>query len=93
MPIARAAFPHANRSIAPHRGASKQPEANHLAALRLHGQSRIVGMTQSGAGDPGDLPEEKLLRRDWMLLPLLGLMMLGLRAVSSELIAPRFFGE
>jgi hypothetical protein len=50
-------------------------------------------MTQSSAGDPGNLPEAKLPRRDWILLPLLGLMTLVLMAVSSELIARRYFGE
>jgi hypothetical protein len=50
-------------------------------------------MTQSSAGDPGNLPEAKLPRRDWILLPLLGLMTLMLIAVSSETIARRYFGE
>lgn len=50
-------------------------------------------MTQSSAGDPGNVPEAKLPPRDWILLPLLGLMTLVLMAVSSESIARRFFGE
>ena len=50
-------------------------------------------MTKSSAGDPGNLPEAKLPRRDWILLPLLSLLTLLLMAVSSELIARRFFGE
>ncbi len=50
-------------------------------------------MTQSSAGDPASLPEAKLGRRDWLLLPLLGPLTLVLMAVSSEFVARRYFGE
>ena len=48
---------------------------------------------QSKASDPGDLKEAKLPRRDWILLPLLSLLTIGIIAVSTELIARRMFTE
>ena len=87
LPTARAAFPHASGKIAPRKCAGKPPNANYFAASPLHGQSGIARKTQSSAGERGNLPEAKLRRRDWLQLPLLGLLTLVLMAVLSEFVA------
>lgn len=48
-------------------------------------------MSQSSANDTGNVKEAKLPRRDWVLLPLLGLLTISLMAVSVNLIAHRTF--
>jgi hypothetical protein len=50
-------------------------------------------MTQSSAGDPENVPEAKLPRRDWITLPLLSLLTLVLMAGTTEAIARRTFSE
>ena len=50
-------------------------------------------MTQSSASDPANLKEAKLPRRDWILLPMLSLLTIGLLAVSTESIARRVFSR
>ena len=50
-------------------------------------------MTQSSAGDPGNLKEAKLPRRDWILLPMLGLLTMVVMVGSTELVARRVFSE
>jgi hypothetical protein len=50
-------------------------------------------MTQSAACDNGTTTEAKLPRRDWLLLPLLGVLTISLIAGSTELIARRMLSE
>lgn len=46
-------------------------------------------MTHFNADDSENVNEAKLPKRDWILLPLIGLLTICLLAVSSEAIAPR----
>jgi hypothetical protein len=48
-------------------------------------------MSELKAG-PGSMDEPKLPRRDWILLPLLSVLTIGLLVVSTELMARRLFG-
>jgi hypothetical protein len=50
-------------------------------------------MAHSNAGNPANLKEEKLPRRDWILLPLICLLTLFFAAVSAESIANRVFNS
>jgi hypothetical protein len=50
-------------------------------------------MTQSSTDVPESAKETSLPRRDWILLPLLGLLTLVLMAGSTELIARRMFTD
>ncbi len=46
-------------------------------------------MTQSSANNSETVKEAKLLRRDWILLPMLSLLTICFIAGSTELIARR----
>jgi hypothetical protein len=48
-------------------------------------------MTQSNPGDPGNVEEAKLPRRDWILLPALSLLTMVFLAVSAVLLASWLF--
>jgi hypothetical protein len=48
-------------------------------------------MSPSSSGDSGDEKEAKLPRRDWILLPLLGLFTISFLAISTELTARWLF--
>ncbi|HXM65050.1 MAG TPA: SGNH/GDSL hydrolase family protein [Terriglobales bacterium] len=50
-------------------------------------------MTPFNAGNPEDCQEKKLPPRDWILLPLISLLTIGLLAGSTELIARRMFSR
>jgi hypothetical protein len=50
-------------------------------------------MTASGAANPEVMKEAKLSRADWVLLPLVSLLTVGLLATSTELIARQMFSE
>jgi hypothetical protein len=50
-------------------------------------------MTQFGLQDSGHEREARLPRRDWILLPLLALLTIGLLAASTELAARLIFSE
>ena len=49
-------------------------------------------MTKSATGDPAISKEAKLSRRDWIILPALGLLTIAIMVISSETLARRFFG-
>lgn len=48
-------------------------------------------MSQPGANEPGGANEAKLPRRDWILLPAIGLLTICVLAVSTELLVRRLF--
>jgi hypothetical protein len=48
-------------------------------------------MTQSGPTEPGAAKEPKSRRRDWVLLPAVGLLTICLMAVSAELLSRWFY--
>lgn len=48
-------------------------------------------MTQSGLTEPAAVKEPKLRRRDWALLPAIGLLTICLMAVSAELLSRWFY--
>ena len=50
-------------------------------------------MTQSNAGEASDSPEGKLPRRDWILLPAVGLLTICLLVASTYWIARRTFAS
>ena len=50
-------------------------------------------MTRSDAANGVPVNEKKLPRRDWFLLPMLGLLTIALLATSTELIARLIFPE
>ena len=48
-------------------------------------------MTQSSTGAPENMKEAKALRRDWIVLPMLGLLTIALTLASTEAIARGMF--
>jgi hypothetical protein len=48
-------------------------------------------MNQSNLGEPGDLKDAKLPRRDWFLLPVIGLLTICFILLSSEWVARNTF--
>jgi len=66
------------------------PDERPIAGLG-GGQGEFVSMSQSNLGDPESLKEAKLPRRDFVILPLIGLLTVAVCLLAAEAVAGYFF--